>query len=99
MRRNPEICPTHPGDVLREDVIPAVGKSRAEIAQLLGISRKRLSDILAERKPVTPELAVKLAKLFGSSPKVWTNLQTNHDIWHAQREVDSSPIPKLVAAE
>lgn len=99
MKRNPEICPTHPGEVLREDVLPAVGKSRAEIAQLLGISRKRLSDILTERKPVTPELAVRLAKLFGSSPKVWTNLQTNHDIWHAQREVDVSPIPKLVAAE
>ena len=64
MSRNPNRCPAHPGEVLREDVIPATGKAKAEIARMLGISRQHLHDILAERKPVSPEVAVRLAKLF-----------------------------------
>lgn len=68
MSGNPDRCPTRPGAMLREAAIPEFGKSRAEFAQMLGISRKRPSDILAERKPVTPELAVRLTKLFGEAP-------------------------------
>ena len=97
--RNPDICPTHPGELLREDVLPAVGKSKTEVARLLGISRKHLGEILAERRPVTPELAVRLSKLFGSTPKLWIRLQGNHDVWHACREVDVSDIPSLNAAD
>ena len=99
MKPNPDICPPHPGELLREDVLPAVGKSRAEIAHLLGISRKRLNDVLAERKPVTPELAVKVTKLFGGAPEVWSGLQNDYDIRHACRKVDVSAIPRAVAAE
>ena len=58
-------CPTHPGALLREDVIPATGRTKTEIAQLLGISRQHLYDILRERKPVSPAVAVRLGKLFG----------------------------------
>ena len=58
-KRNPDRCPTHPGALLREDVIPATGKTKAEIAQLLGISRQHLYDILRERKPVSPAVAVR----------------------------------------
>ena len=61
-------CPTHPGALLREDMIPATGRTKAEIAQLLGISRQHLYDILRERKPVSPAVAVRLGKLFGDSP-------------------------------
>ena len=57
--RNPDRCPTHPGEVLREDVIPATGRSKAEIARMLGISRQHLHDILATRKPVSAEVAVR----------------------------------------
>ena len=59
-KRNPDRCPTHPGALLREDVIPATGKTKAEIAQLLGISRQHLYDILREHKPVSPSVAVRL---------------------------------------
>ena len=59
MSRNPDRCPTHPGELLREDVIPATGKAKAEIARMLGISRQHLHDILAERKPVSAEVAVR----------------------------------------
>ena len=53
-RRNPNRPPTHPGALLREDIIPAVKRSKSEIARLLGISRQHLHAILAEKKPVTP---------------------------------------------
>ena len=58
----PGRCPTHPGALLREDVIPATGRTKAEIAQLLGISHQHLYDILRERKPVSPAVAVRLGK-------------------------------------
>lgn len=99
MNGNPDRCPTHPGELLREDVIPATDKPKAEIARMLGISRQHLYDILAERKPVSPEVAVRLAKLFGNAPLVWIRIQGAYDAWHAAREVDVSAVPKLVAAE
>jgi addiction module HigA family antidote len=99
MSRNPDRCPTHPGELLREDVIPETGKSKAEIARMLGISRQHLHDVLAERKPVSPEVAVRLAKLFGNEPLFWIRMQGAYDAWHASREVDVSSVPTLFAAE
>jgi addiction module HigA family antidote len=99
MSRNPDRCPTHPGELLREDVIPETGKSKAEIARMLGISRQHLHDVLAERKPVSPEVAVRLAKLFGNEPLFWIRMQGAYDAWHASREVDVSAVPTLFAAE
>jgi addiction module HigA family antidote len=96
--RNPDRCPAHPGAILREDVLPAVGLAKAEIARLLGLSRQHLYDILNEKKPVSPAVAVRLAKMFGSSPEMWVRMQAAYDVWHARREVDVSAIPKLEAA-
>ena len=90
MSRNPNRCPTHPGELLREDVIPATKRPKAEIARMLGISRQHLHDILAERKPVSAEVAVRLAKLFGNAPLLWIRMQGSYDAWHAAREVDVS---------
>ena len=98
MSRNPDRCPTHPGELLREDVIPDTGKSKAEIARMLGISRQHLHDVLAERKPVSPEVAVRLAKLFGNEPLFWIRMQGAYDAWYASREVDVSNVPTLFAA-
>jgi len=99
MSRNPDRCPTHPGELLREDVIPETGKSKAEIARMLGISRQHLHDVLAERKPVSPEVAVRLAKLFGTEPLLWIRMQGAYDAWQACRKIDVSSIPTLIAAE
>ncbi|HRO12929.1 HigA family addiction module antitoxin [Amaricoccus sp.] len=95
MARDPNRCPTHPGALLREDVIPAVGVPKAQIARLLGISRQHLYDILAERKPVSPETAVRLAKMFGGEPIAWVRMQGAYDAWHAARAIDVSQIPSL----
>ena len=58
--------PMHPGEMLREDVLPALGKSKTEIARLLGVSRQTLYDILDEKQPVTPGMALRLGKLLGN---------------------------------
>jgi addiction module HigA family antidote len=72
--------PLHPGELLREDVLPALGRSRAEIARLLGVSRQTLHSILTERAPVTPEMALRLGKLCGNGPELWLALQSRYDL-------------------
>jgi addiction module HigA family antidote len=94
-KRGPDRCPTHPGFLLGDTVIPATGKSKAEIARLLGISRQHLYDLLNEAKPVSPEVAVRLGKLFGNGAGVWIRMQAAYDTWHAERSVDVSAIPTL----
>jgi antitoxin HigA-1 len=96
-KRNPDRCPTHPGALLREDVIPATGRTKAEIARLLDISRQHLYDILHEHKPVSPSVAVRLGKLFGDGAGAWVRMQAAYDTWHAERKEDVSKIPTLRA--
>ncbi|MEM5518966.1 HigA family addiction module antitoxin [Henriciella sp. AS95] len=98
MTRNPQRPPTHPGELLREELLPATKKPKAEIARLLGISRQHLYDILGERKPVTPETAIRLGKLFGNGADIWIQMQSAYDVWHASRDVDVSGIPTLKTA-
>jgi addiction module HigA family antidote len=95
-KRFPNRCPTHPGALLAE-VIPPTGKSKTDIAALLGISRQQLYDILAERKPVSPAVAVRLGKLFGDGAGVWVRMQGAYDTWHAERDLAAEirKIPRL----
>ena len=96
-KRDPKRCPTHPGELLREEVIPATGKTKTEIAALLGISRQHLYDILEERKPVSPAVAVRLGKLFGDGAGVWVQMQSAYDTWQAERKLaaEIKKIPTL----
>jgi addiction module HigA family antidote len=96
-KRPVERCPSHPGALL-DDIIPATGKTKAEIATLLGISRQQLHDIIGERKPVSPNVAARLGKLFGDGAAVWLRMQAAYDAWHAERDVDVSGIETLTAA-
>jgi addiction module HigA family antidote len=88
----------HPGELLREDILPALDKSKSEIADLLGISRQTLYDILNEKQPVTAGMALRLGKLCGNGPTLWLNLQRRYDLEKAEREVDVSAIPTLEVA-
>ena len=99
-KRDRNRCPTHPGELLRDEVIPATGKTKTEIAALLGISRQHLYDILSERKPVSPAVAARLGKLFGDGAEVWIRMQGAHDIWNAERDLaaEIKKIPTLRAA-
>lgn len=76
--------PTHPGAILREDVIPAINKSVTEVARELGVSRQILHRILAEQGPITPEMALRIGKFCGNGPNVWLSMQIAYDLWHAQ---------------
>ena len=96
-KRGKNRCPTHPVELLREQIIPATGRTKAEIAGLLGISRQHLYDLLQERKPVSPAIAVRLGKLFGDGAGIWTRMQDAYDTWHAERTEDVSHIPTIKA--
>jgi addiction module HigA family antidote len=92
--------PTHPGAVLREDVLPALNLSVAEAAQHLGISKQLLHGIVAERRGVTPNMALRLGKLCGRDPDLWLRMQQAHDLWELRREMadELAHIPTMHAA-
>ena len=97
-KRNANRCPTHPGALLRDDILPTLRMTKTEIADALGISRQHLYDILGERKPISPEIAVRLGKAFGDGPDVWLRMQAAYDAWHALRAVDVTNVKVLSAA-
>ena len=88
---------THPGELLREDVLPALGRTKTEIAKLLGISRQTLYDILDEKQPVTPGMALRLGKLCGNGPDLWINMQRAYDLRIAEKKLakEIGKIPTL----
>ena len=82
--------PTHPGAVLREDVLPAIeGMSVAGLARELRISRQTVHGILNETKPVTPNIALRLGKFLGNGPGIWLRMQDAYDLWQTEREIAS----------
>jgi addiction module HigA family antidote len=93
--------PVHPGEILREDVLPALGLSVLVAAEKLGITRQTLHRIIAHEnpRPITPEMAVRIGKLVGNGARLWLSLQSAYDLWHAERCVDTRKIPTLHAAE
>ena len=98
MNRHPSIPPMHPGELIREDLLPALGVSKTALARSLDISRQTLYDILNERQPVTAEMAVRFGKLFGNGARFWVNMQRACDLAIAEQNVDVSRIPTLTAA-
>ncbi len=78
--------PTHPGEILREDVMPHIGLSQGAFADSLGVSRRTINEILQERRPVTVDRAHRLARALKTSPDVWLELQLDVDVWDALQE-------------
>ena len=75
--------PTHPGEMLREEFMPDFGLSVAQLAQKIGVSRQSVNELVHERRSLSPDMALRLARLFEQSPQFWLNLQRNVDIWDA----------------
>jgi addiction module HigA family antidote len=73
--------PTHPGEILKYDYLEPLKLSITQLAKVLGVSRKAMSAIVNERKSVTPEMALRLAQAFSTTPELWLNLQKNYDLW------------------
>ncbi|TAM47360.1 MAG: addiction module antidote protein, HigA family [Gammaproteobacteria bacterium] len=81
------MAPVHPGEVLREDVLPALGLNVIEAAKGLRVSRQTLHRILAGKMAVSPEMAVRLGKFCGNGPGLWLRLQAAYDLWHAEKRL------------
>jgi len=75
--------PTHPGEILREDVIKPLGLTVTQAATDLGVSRKTLSELINQRAALSPEMALRIAKATNTSPESWLNMQTKLDLWNA----------------
>ena len=86
-RRDPKRPPMHPGVLLRDDVLPALGKEKTEIAKLLGVTRQTLWHIINKKRPVTADMALRLGKLCGNGPTLWLNLQRDFDLWERGRKL------------
>lgn len=84
-RRARKIPPTHPGEMLREDCLPDYGLSVSSFARALGMSRQTVNELLRERRAVSPEMALRLSRLFGNSPEFWLNAQRSVDLWEAEK--------------
>jgi addiction module HigA family antidote len=93
--------PMHPGELLREVMLPALGRQKKEIATLLGVSRQMLYEILEERAPVTPAMALRLGKLCGNGAEIWLNLQRAYDLAAEEKQLSAElkKIPTLRAAD
>lgn len=80
-----KIRPTHPGEMLREDFLPDYGLTVSALAKALGVSRQTMNELLRERRAVSPEMALRLSRLFGNSPEFWLNAQRAVDLWDAAK--------------
>ena len=98
--RNLNRKPTHPGAVLREDVLTELGWTQGELATRLLVSRQTVSDLLHERKAMTAEMAIRVARAVGGSPQSWIRMQEALDLWTAELKFKNNPelAPKALAA-
>ena len=92
--------PTHPGEMLREDFLPDYGLTVSGIAEALGVSRQSINELLRERRAVSPEMAIRLGRLFGNSAEFWLNAQRAVDLWDANQalKAEVARIRPLTAA-
>ncbi len=102
--RYPNRKPTHPGAVIREDILPALGITQAQLASHLGVSRLSVSDILLEMRGVSAEMAIRIADAIGGTPESWLRMQEALDLWKAKQKlvknpaIKASPVRQLAVA-
>ena len=85
-----KVRPTHPGEMLREDFLPDYGLTVSALARALDVSRQSVNELLRERRAVSPEMALRLARLFGNTPEFWLNAQRAADLWDAAHTIRKS---------
>lgn len=98
--RDARRAPVHPGEILREDVIPGLGMSVTAAAEHLRVTRQQLHRVLSEKAAISPEMALRIGKFCGNGAEVWLRMQGAYDLWHAQRRIagEIKAIPRQRAA-
>ena len=89
--------PPHPGEIIRDLCIEALDLSVTDASKALGVTRKTLSALLNGRAGVSPEMALRLSKVFGRTPEGWLQLQVQYDLWKAKQRVDISHLKRIEA--
>lgn len=84
--RDPQRKPTHPGELLREDVLPALNMTQAELARRLGVSRLSVSELLHEKRGLSPDMAIRIATLTNTTPESWLRMQEALDLWELKQQ-------------
>lgn len=84
--RDPARKPTHPGEILHEDILPALGLTQTELAQRLGVSRLTVSELLHGKRALSADLAVRIARLTNTTPESWLRMQEALDLWELERD-------------
>ncbi len=90
--------PPHPGEIIRELCIEPLDLTVTETAEALGVARKTLSTLLNGRAGISPEMALRLSKVFGRTPEGWLRLQLQLDLWKAEQSIDISRLKRIEAA-
>ncbi len=90
--------PPHPGEIIREFCIEPLGLTVTEAAKAIRVTRKTLSALLNGRSGISPEMALRLSKVFGRSPEGWLKLQLQYDLWTTQQSVDLKNLRRIKAA-
>lgn len=85
--KKPERRPVHPGEILREEFLEDYDLTVSGLARALGVSRQTVNELLRERRALSPEMALRLSRLFGNSPEFWLNLQRGVDLWDAEASI------------
>jgi addiction module HigA family antidote len=84
--RDPKRKPTHPGEMIREDVLPALHMTQTEFAKRLGVSRLSVSELLLEKRGLSPDMAVRIGKLTKTTPESWLRMQEAVDLWELEQD-------------
>ena len=79
--------PIHPGEIIKEDILPELSISVSEAARRMNISRQQLHRILACTHPISTEMALRIGKFAGNGPGIWLRMQQNYDLWHAEKRI------------
>ena len=90
--------PPHPGEIIREVCVEPLNISVTEAAKALGVTRKTFSTLLNGRSGISPEMAIRLSKVFGRTPDGWLRLQIQYDLWKAEQTVNVEHLRRIKAA-
>jgi antitoxin HigA-1 len=89
--------PSHPGEIVREECLKPLSLSVTAAAEALGVTRKALSDLLNGHTEVSPEMAIRLEKVFGSTADTWLGMQMQYDLWEARQRSDKITVKRRFA--